>query len=59
MSRDLEGKGGLYLEGALVAVHAVPADGECSGVWIRELGVDEATEEEELWELSKSFVGAE
>lgn len=56
VSSALEGKGGLYLEGASVAVHPVPADGDALEYGFGSWAFDEM-KEKELWELSKSLVG--
>lgn len=57
VSKDLEGRGGLYLEGASVAG---PVTGDCDRV---EYGYGEwafdQEQEERLWEVSKKLVGVE
>ncbi|KAH9900100.1 short-chain dehydrogenase [Xylariomycetidae sp. FL2044] len=57
VSRDLEGKGGLYLEGASVA-GPVPRDGDVVEYGYGEWAFDEE-KERKLWELSKTMVGVE
>ena len=56
VSRELEGKGGLYLEGASIAEYPCPPDGDGLeygyGSWAYDLEKEEA-----LWELSKTMVG--
>ncbi|KAL3483053.1 short-chain dehydrogenase [Aspergillus germanicus] len=58
VSKEIEGSGGLYLEGAAVVVEACPEDGDAVeygfGKWTfdREAG-------ERLWELSKEWVKVE
>lgn len=58
LSSELEGKGGLYLEGASVAVHQVPDDGDALEYGFGSWAFDEK-KEKELWELSKTLVGVE
>ena len=58
VSSELEGKGGLYLEGASVAVHPCPPDGDGVEYGYAEYAFDEA-KEKELWERSKQMVGVE
>ncbi|KAI0108531.1 short-chain dehydrogenase [Daldinia grandis] len=56
-SKELEGKGGLYLEGASVAGPA-PADGSAVEYGYGEWAFDRE-KEERLWEVSKGLVGVE
>lgn len=58
VSSELEGKGGLYLEGASVAVNPTPSDGDAIEYGFGSWAFDEA-KEVELWRLSKSWVGVE
>ncbi|KAJ5961375.1 uncharacterized protein N7479_008525 [Penicillium vulpinum] len=58
VSSELEGKGGFYLEGASVAVHQTPSDGDAVEYGFGSWAFDEA-KEKELWELSKTWVGVE
>lgn len=58
VSSDLEGKGGLYLEGASVAIHPTPPGGDALEYGYGSWAFDQ-TKEEELWKLSKSWVGVE
>ena len=58
VSRELEGRGGLYLEGASVAVHPCPPDGHGFEYGYASWAFDEAGEKK-LWELSKTMVGVE
>lgn len=58
VSSELEGKGGLYLEGASVAVHPTPSEGDALEYGFSSWAFDEA-KEKELWKLSKSWVGVE
>ena len=58
VSSELEGKGGLYLEGASVAEHPCPHDGDRVEYGYGSWAFDSA-KEEELWKLSKSMVGVE
>lgn len=57
-SSELEGKGGLYLEGASVVVHPAPSNGDGLEYGYASWAFDE-TKEMELWRLSKSLVGVE
>ncbi|KAI1418698.1 NAD(P)-binding protein [Hypoxylon sp. FL1857] len=57
VSKDLEGKGGLYLEGAAVA-GPVPPDGDAIEYGYGEWAFDRE-KEERLWEVSKKLVGVE
>jgi NAD(P)-dependent dehydrogenase (short-subunit alcohol dehydrogenase family) len=58
VSSELEGRGGLYLEGASVAVHPCPPDGDAAeygyGSW-----TFDKEKEERLWELSKQWAKVE
>ena len=58
VSRELEGKGGLYLEGASITQHLCPPDGDgveySYGSW-----AFDREKEEALWELSKTMVGSQ
>ncbi|CAI7668367.1 unnamed protein product [Penicillium palitans] len=56
VSSELEGKGGLYLEGGSVAAHPAPADADGLEYGYGSWAFDEA-KEKELWKLSKSWVG--
>ncbi|KAJ6012054.1 hypothetical protein N7522_002409 [Penicillium canescens] len=58
VSSELEGKGGLYLEGASVGVHPTPCEGDALEYGFGSWASDEA-KEKELWRLSKSWVGVE
>ncbi len=58
ISRELEGKGGLYLEGASIAEHPCPPDGNEIEYGYGSWAYDQ-TKEEALWELSKTMVGVE
>ncbi|KAJ5176082.1 uncharacterized protein N7482_001959 [Penicillium canariense] len=58
VSSELEGKGGLYLEGSSIAVHPTPSDGDALEYGYGSWAFDEA-KETELWKLSKSWVGVE
>ncbi|RHZ44171.1 putative short-chain dehydrogenase/reductase [Aspergillus thermomutatus] len=53
-SSELEGRGGLYLEGASVAVHACPPDGDALEYGYGSWAFDKE-KEERLWELSKQW----
>ncbi|GIK05757.1 hypothetical protein Aspvir_009870 [Aspergillus viridinutans] len=57
-SSELEGRGGLYLEGASVAVRPCPSDGDAAeygyGSW-----TFDKEKEERLWELSKKWAKVE
>lgn len=57
VSKDLEGKGGLYLEGASLSGPA-PADGDNIEYGHAEWAFDRE-KEEKLWEVSKKLVGVE
>ncbi|KAI1380843.1 short-chain dehydrogenase [Hypoxylon crocopeplum] len=57
LSKDLEGRGGLYLEGASVSGPA-PADGDVVEYGYGEWAFDHE-KEERLWEISKKLVGVE
>ena len=56
VSQELEWRGGLYLEGASVAVHPCPPDGDGAEYGYGSWAFDQK-KEEELWELSKSMAG--
>ncbi|KAJ5753656.1 uncharacterized protein N7511_007809 [Penicillium nucicola] len=56
VSSELSGKGGLYLEGASVAIHSAPSDGDALEYGFSSWAFDEA-KEKELWKLSESLVG--
>ncbi|OJJ47737.1 hypothetical protein ASPZODRAFT_15186 [Penicilliopsis zonata CBS 506.65] len=58
VSSELEGKGGLYLEGASVAIHPAPSDGDAMEYGYGSWAFDEA-KEVELWKLSKVWAGVE
>ena len=58
VSGDLEGKGGLYLEGASVTVHPCPADGDGAEYGYGSWAFDQENENA-LWELSKKMAGVE
>lgn len=58
VSRELEGRGGLYLEGASVAIHPCPDDSDAMEYGYASWAFDPA-KEEELWELSKRLVNVE
>ncbi|KAI5858205.1 short-chain dehydrogenase [Durotheca rogersii] len=57
VSKELEGRGGLYLEGASVA-GPVPADGDPVEYGYGEWAFNRENEER-LWEISKKMVGVE
>lgn len=57
ISSELEGRGGLYLEGASVS-SAVPAEGDAIEYGYAPWAHDQE-KEEKLWELSKAMVGLE
>ncbi|RYP91074.1 hypothetical protein DL770_002819 [Monosporascus sp. CRB-9-2] len=57
VSRELEGKGGLYLEGACVA-GPVPPDADRIEYGYAEWAFDRESEEK-LWEVSKKMVGVD
>ncbi|KAL3483006.1 short-chain dehydrogenase [Aspergillus germanicus] len=54
-SSELEGRGGLYLEGASYAVHPCPPDGDAVEYGWGSWAFDQE-KEERLWELSKKWV---
>lgn len=56
VSRELEGKGGLYLEGASIAEYPCPPDGDGLEYGYGSWAYDQE-KEEALWELSKAMVG--
>ena len=56
VSRELEGKGGLYLEGASIAEYPCPPDGDGLEYGYGSWAYDQK-KEEALWELSKTMVG--
>ncbi|KAK2858547.1 hypothetical protein FQN49_004618 [Arthroderma sp. PD_2] len=58
VSSELEGKGGLYLEGASVVLQPAPLDGDALEYGYGRWAFDEA-KEIELWKLSKSWAGIE
>lgn len=58
VSADLEGKGGLYLEGASISARACPPDGDGVEYGYADYAFDEANEAA-LWELSKKMVKVE
>lgn len=58
VSKELEGRGGLYLEGASVAVHPCPPDGDGAEYGYGSWAFDQE-KEEKLWDLSKTWVGVE
>lgn len=58
VSRELEGKGGLYLEGASVAEHPCPPDGDIIEYGYGSCAFDQE-KEEALWEVSKTMAGVE
>ena len=58
VSKELEGNGGLYLEGASVAVHPCPPDGDGAEYGYGSRAFDQE-KEEKLWDLSKTMVGVE
>lgn len=58
VSSELEGRGGLYLEGASVAEHPCPPDGDAIEYGYGSWAFDEA-QEIALWELSKSLAKVE
>ncbi|KAI1082490.1 hypothetical protein F5B20DRAFT_531522 [Whalleya microplaca] len=55
VSSELEGKGGLYLEGASMSVHPCPPDGDGIEYGYGTWAYDQESEER-LWELSKTMV---
>jgi hypothetical protein len=56
VSSELEGGGGLYLEGASVAAYPTLSGGDGFEYGYSSWAFDEA-KEKELWDLSKSWVG--
>ncbi|KAL2813127.1 short-chain dehydrogenase [Aspergillus granulosus] len=58
VSRELEGRGGLYLEGASVAVGECPEDGDAVEYGFGKWAFDHEGEER-LWELSKKWAKVE
>ncbi|PKY06030.1 short-chain dehydrogenase [Aspergillus campestris IBT 28561] len=58
VSSELEGRGGLYLEGASVVVHPAPSDGDGLEYGYASWAFDQDMEMK-LWKLSKSWVGAD
>ena len=58
VSRELEGRGGLYLEGASVVEHPCPPDGGVIEYGYGSWAFDQE-KEEALWKLSKSMAGVE
>jgi len=58
VSSELEGKGGLYLEGASIAVHPCPSDGDGAEYGYGSWAFDQE-KEEALWELSEKLAGVE
>ena len=58
VSMELEGKGGLYLEGASIAEHPCPPDSDGFEYGYASWAFDQA-KEEKLWELSRTMVGVE
>ncbi|KAI8626946.1 short-chain dehydrogenase [Xylariaceae sp. FL1651] len=58
VSRELEGKGGLYLEGASTAILPIPEDAGLFDYGYAEWAFDQE-KEEKLWELSKKMVKVE
>ncbi|KAF7131275.1 hypothetical protein CNMCM5793_004389 [Aspergillus hiratsukae] len=54
ISSDLEGRGGLYLEGASLSVHPCPPDGDAVEYGYASWAFDKE-KEERLWELSKQW----
>lgn len=58
VSSEIEGKGGLYLEGASVDVHPCPPDGDAVEYGYGSWAFDQE-KEVALWELSKNMVGFE
>ncbi|RYP76856.1 hypothetical protein DL769_003542 [Monosporascus sp. CRB-8-3] len=58
VSKELEGKGGLYLEGASMSVHPCPPDGDGIEYGYASWAFDKEGEER-LWALSKTMVGVE
>ena len=55
VSSEVEGKGGLYLEGASIAVHPCPPDGGAGEYGYWSWAFDQS-KEEELWAVSKVMV---
>ena len=58
VSSELEGKGGLYLEGASVVDYPAPLNGDGLEYGYASWAFDQDMEME-LWRLSKSWVGVE
>ncbi|KAI4288437.1 MAG: hypothetical protein L6R35_002301 [Caloplaca aegaea] len=58
VSSELEGKGGLYLEGASISARTCPPDGDGIEYGYAEYAFDQA-KEEALWELSKKMAKVE
>lgn len=58
VSSEIEGRGGLYLEGASVAEHPVPAGAHQLEYGYGSWAFDKENEEK-LWELSKIMVGVQ
>lgn len=58
VAKELEGKGGLYIEGASVAVREIPPDGDVLEYGYAAWAFD-AEKEERLWAVSKKLVGVE
>ena len=58
VSSQLEGKGGLYLEGASTTVHPCPPDGEGAEYGYATWAFDKE-KEEALWEVTKKLVNVE
>jgi NAD(P)-dependent dehydrogenase (short-subunit alcohol dehydrogenase family) len=58
VSSEIEGRGGLYLEGAAVVVEACPADGDAVEYGFGKWTFDQEAEEK-LWELSKGWATVE
>ncbi len=56
VSREIEGNGGLYLEGASIAERPCPPDGDGVEYGYGSWAYDQA-KEEALWDLSKTMVG--
>ncbi|KAL8879013.1 MAG: hypothetical protein Q9198_003297, partial [Flavoplaca austrocitrina] len=58
VSSELEGKGGLYLEGASVSERLCPPGADAVEYGYADYAFDQA-KEEELWELSKKMTKVE
>ena len=58
VSSELEGQGGLYLEGASIAEHPQPSDGDATEYGYAPWAFDPA-KEEELWKLSKRMASVD